>query len=40
MTRLNALPVELQCLIMEDMETVLKNRIKVMERIKNKTSKS
>ena len=33
--RLHALPLELQKLIVEDMKTALKNRIKVMERINN-----
>jgi len=33
--RLHALPVELQKLIVEDMKTSFKNRIKVMERINN-----
>ena len=38
--RLHALPVELQKLIVDDAKTALKNRIKVMERINNKTRKS
>ena len=38
--RLHALPSDLQKLIIEDMKTSLKNRIKVMERINNKTRKS
>lgn len=38
--RLHALPIEPQKLIIEDTKTVLKNRIKVMERINNKTRKS
>jgi len=38
--RLHALPADLQMLILEDMKTALKNRIKVMERIYNKTRKS
>jgi hypothetical protein len=38
--RLHALPAELQRLIIEDLKTALKNRIKVMERINNKTRKS
>ena len=38
--RLHALPTELQKLIIEDTKTALKNRIKVMERINNKTRKS
>ena len=33
--RLHALPIELQKLIIEDVKTALKNRIMVMERIKN-----
>ena len=31
--RLHALPVEHQKLIVEDLKTALKNRVKVMERI-------
>jgi hypothetical protein len=38
--RLHALPVELQKLVVEDAKTALKNRIKVMERINNKTGKN
>jgi len=38
--RLHALPIELQKLIMEDMKTALKNRIKVMERINDKKKNS
>jgi len=38
--RLHALPIELQKLITEDAKTALQNRIKVMERINNKTRKN
>ena len=38
--RLHALPIEPQKLIVEDMKTALQNRIKVMERINNKTRKN
>ncbi|MGD9130736.1 MAG: hypothetical protein PVH73_04085 [Candidatus Bathyarchaeota archaeon] len=38
--RLHALPTELRKLIREDMKTALQNRIKVMERINNKTRKN
>ena len=38
--RLHALPLELQKLIIEDMKTALKNRVKVMERINDAKRKS
>ena len=38
--RLRALPENVQKLIAADMKTALKNRITVMERICNKTTKS